>query len=196
MTVVTLTMTPADAILRAAQSAVGLAYPSPEYLDLVAPADVGARQSGIGTESGCGLTLLGVYRAAFVMPPPLSYVDGQAFNDVYRLAGGTPWTPGGALEHSTLATPPTLADAIVYWHHGNAPDHVDACVTLVVVNGMTCTLSAVAGGQRDAGNECVKLIERTLLWTRNGWQDSADGRLVAAVIRAAGMGARFTVRDQ
>lgn len=159
------------AICAAARALVGLTAPSQEYADAIAPGETPERQAEMMRESGCAL----LWRAQNGGGPP--YRDGQAFADLWRLAGGAPWAPGGRVRVAHHGELPELGDAIVY---DRSPDgahvqHVDYCY-----------LGAgrvVAGGQRTgAGLETIALVTRALTWTGGRLVDLHTGRPVMALI--------------
>ena len=160
------------AICCAARALVGLAYPSQAYLDAIAPGETPERQLEMGRESGCAL----LWRARNGGQAP--YIDGQAFADMWRLAGGSPWAPGGRVRLPGAALLLAPGDAIVYDRGPGGPQHVDVCW---LGNGQ-----AVAGGQRDAaGNECVAIVERSLVLLGGRYVDRHTGRPIMAIIAPA-----------
>lgn len=182
-------------LIEVAQSIVGLSAPSDEYLDLIAHGETPERALEMGTMSGCALVWLGLMGRVFVLPERAPYVTGRAFDDVYKVAGGSPWAFGGACRKATVETPPGPGDGMVWGHHGAAVDHVDACVVDATADGDDWLLSVVAGGQRDAyGDESVKLLARTIRWSGGAWVDRSNGRPILAVLDAAVMSDIYPAR--
>ena len=177
-------MTPARTrVLAAAQAAVGLT--GDDYRALVAAPELEAgdvvRANEIATMSGCERTWRAIVDTALGIPGQL-YTTGDGFGDLYRVAGGSPWKPGGAVRLARLDSQPQVGDAIIYGASASAVAHVDACVVAAELRGTVLLVSVIAGGQRDAaGGETVKLLTRTLRWQRTHWEDVANGRPVLAV---------------
>jgi hypothetical protein len=170
-------------VVTAALALVGLAYPDQRYLDAIAPGETPERQAVMGRESSCGLVWISLNGG--VAP----YHDGQAFADVWRLAGGAPWAPGGRVRRPSVDDSPVICrgDAIFYnaSQGGQYPAHIDAAVTSTEDCGGYIKIMAVAGGQRDSsGNECIKLMQRSLHWIGGRLVDPATGREVGAIIAA------------
>lgn len=166
------TLTPArQRMLDLAQPLVGLAYPDQCYLDAIAPGETPARQTQMGLESGCALLLRSLLAAllGITLDP---YEDEHAFSDVWKLAGGTPWPPGGAVLAPRM---PFTGDAVVYDKGPGGPVHVDA---VWLGDG-----KAIAGGQRNGkGQEMIAEVERLLEWIDGHLVDRHTGRPVMAII--------------
>lgn len=173
---------------REALALVGLTYPDPAYVALVAPGDTGARQLEVARSSGCMLARAGLEEALALFPARDAYVTGSIPGILERRAGGSPMAPGGACRRATMEAPPQIGDGL-WWGAvpGGAPEHVDACVVSVecVATSDDLTVGVVAGGQRDAaGDECVALLSRRISWRGGHWVDVGDGRQLVAVLDA------------
>lgn len=189
---------PRSALIAAAQQLVGCS--GDMYAAVVAAPELAAglpgRAAEVAAMSGCGLVYLALVRGVWGLPGEL-YRTGQAFADVYRLAGGRDgqaWRPAGACRAATLEAPPQPGDGIVWGASAGAVAHVDACVVddALHIGGPVLTLGVVAGGQRSAeGDETVALLSRVLRWQAGGWQDTANGRRVLAVLDADALGTLY-----
>ena len=160
------------ALVADALALVGLTYPDQAYLDAVAPGETPERQAEMGRESGCAL----LWRAQNGGEAP--YRDGQAFADLWELAGGSPWKPGGRVRLPVAGEMPERGDAVVYGKGPGGPEHVDLC--------WLGDQRAVAGGQRTgAGLETIAIVTRQLTWGGGHLVDLHTGRPVIALIAPA-----------
>jgi hypothetical protein len=162
------------AVCAAARALVGLTAPSQAYAEAIAPGETMERQTAMMAMSGCAL----LWRAKNGGEAP--YVNGQAFADMWRLAGGAPWDRQATGSRVRVPVPgelPAPGDAVVYDRSPNGafPQHVDYC--------WLGAGRAVAGGQRTgAGLETIAIVTRALTWVGGKLVDLHTERPVMALI--------------
>jgi len=175
-----------DKIAAYALSVVGLTAPDPEYLSLVAPWEAEndvPRADSIATESDCGLVAHGLVEHVVATPIRGRYVTGSALADLKAVAVTACAYEAGA----TLATDPAEPGDVL--HFGPAPGHPEHMGT-VVGDGVR-----VDGGERDdSGHETIVQVSRALSMIAAHVVETATGRPVLGVIRAAKMADHYGLR--
>ena len=145
-----------------ARMVAGMAAPSTEYADLIAPGETLARRKSMAAVSGCMLAVRGLLRLFGVAHDRLAtpYVTGRAFDDLATI-GTTcervlPSVGGPRVNHR--AAEPLISGAIVIVGRGKRT-HV-AVVIHVTPSGKVWTID---GGQTNAaGRQCILWRERQL----------------------------------
>ena len=170
------------------------------YLDLIGPFNSEEDRADMATRSGCGLTILGLYRCLGLSKKIAreawkAYVPSQAFTDMLAIAGRCKvWLPHDTdpmradavvvgINISPNETPEKRARLKAKW---GSPAHV-----MLVTDVLDGQVLSVDGGQKDPeGHQLVTVKRRPL--TRRGSQVWIGDRRVYAVVRLRDIGPHLT----
>jgi len=129
------------------------------YLDLIAPGESDAKQSGMADESGCGLVIAGIWRALGVesalLDPPFKV--GTGLSRLLQLGQkARAWVNYGP------GKVPSPGDAVIVGDDGKGGvQHIYTVTTISTDNGVC--IESVDGGQRDS-DRFQTILEKQRVW--------------------------------
>lgn len=145
---------------------LGAAQERQAYLDLVAVGEDPARAAEMAKNSGCGLTIRGIWRLCGVDDPRLKapYRPGAVISDLFAIARAVQ-----AVVYPKQDELPDVGDVVLV---GSNTDKTAGGVEHVftVVDHTDDTVTSVDGGQVDAqGHQIIKRLTRPAKWDRKLW---------------------------